>query len=221
MAFQLPPPPGVNEFRSASWQDWFYKLRNSLIQAFSTITLQGLPPGGDTDYVLTKDSPADYDASWQPAGAASFGPFTDDAILVATSVSTFTSLADLGTTTEVLHGNAAGVPTWGPVDLAADVTGDLPVTNLNGGTDADNTTFWRGDGVWATPAGGGGGGASPNLLHNSEFQYFNADHLSVTVSIATWSEHCFRWYANSNGNQIETSIDSDPTNPGLTITRNP
>lgn len=40
-----------------------------------------------------------------------------------------TPLGSLGTTTTVLHGNAAGAPTWGAVDLATDVTGALGVAN--------------------------------------------------------------------------------------------
>lgn len=122
-----------------------------------------------------------------PAAAASLTGTTIGTAIVNSS------LTQLGTiATAVWHATA--------IDLANYVSGNLDTSHLNSGTSASGTTFWRGDGTWATPAGTGvssisgttnritsTGGTTPAIDISGTYSGQSSITTLGTVTVGVWS----------------------------------
>lgn len=121
---------------------------------------------------------------------ASSAVLTNNALMLGGGVAAAPKvLGSLGTTTTVLHGNAAGAPSFAAVSLTADVTGTLPTGNLPTAAASDVRTGTSTTTI-VTPSALSGSAAAQTLTDGATINWNVASGYNAKITL-TASGHTF------------------------------
>ncbi len=165
----------------------------------STGTCQQVSGVGTSGQVLTSNG-ASALPTWQSSGSGTVthttGNLVANQIVIGNGGGDLATLGSLGTSTQLLHGNAGGSPTFSAVSLTADVTSTLPLANgglgLTSGT-SGGVLYFSGTTTLASSAlltasdliKGGGAGVAPSSWGTQTANTFIAGPTSGASAVVT------------------------------------